>query len=157
MTTFDAVTSGKITSNGSSCTFAHTISSNSNRVLLVFATGDKITDTGVTLSCTYGGVAMSSLGTRHSGDDTNGFMTAFLLINPASGTANVVVTQSVSTGRISAGAMSFSDASQTAGDYTLTSAANSEASRPVATLLNGKESVDVIIARPQPIREARGG
>jgi hypothetical protein len=122
--TFDVVTSGQITSNGATCTFSHTISSNADRVLLVFATGDKIADAGVTLSCTYGGVAMTALGTRHAGDDVNGFMTVFLLINPTSGTANVVVTQSVATGRISAGAMSFSNASQTAGDYTLTTAIN---------------------------------
>lgn len=123
MATFDAVTQGKQAA-GTSLTVSHTVSANPNRVLIIFAAYSAASDAGVTLSCTYGGTAMTTLRTgtdavRHSGDGTNGFIQMFIMIAPPTGTANVVLTASAS-GDLALGAMSFSDARQTLYSYVAT-------------------------------------
>lgn len=122
MTTFDNVSSGSSTSS-TTVTVSHTVGSGSNRVLIVDGILGMNPDTD-TLSATYGGVGMTSIGVRHSNDQTAGKIERFVLIAPASGTANVVVTKTGGTTDVTmiAGCMSFSDASQTIGDYVFTSA-----------------------------------
>jgi len=112
---FDAVSSGNGT--GTTVTVSH-VCSGDNRVLIVDAALG-ISPDNRTLTATYNGVAMTSLGLRHSNDDTAGYIEKFILINPASGTHDIVVTRSgTGTPTLIVGGISFKNASQTLSDYT---------------------------------------
>jgi uncharacterized protein DUF4038/collagenase-like protein with putative collagen-binding domain len=68
-------------------------------VLLAGVSCDAATDTGMTLSATYNGVAMTSLAVRHSNDQTAGFLQVWQLDNPPTGSPhNVVVTETGGSG-----------------------------------------------------------
>lgn len=100
-------------------TWSHSCSG-TNRLLIVgvsFAAGGAYggTDFGVTLSATYNGIPMVSLGVRHSGEGADGFGQLFYLVNPPAGTYTVSVSQSGWTSNnadILAGSISFSGVSQ---------------------------------------------
>jgi len=112
---FDAVSSGVGT--GTTVTVPHTCSG-TNRVLIVDAVLGNSPD-NFTLSATYNGVAMTSLGLRHSNNNTAGFIEKFILINPAVGTNDIVVTRSAGTiTSLIVGGISFTGASQNLADYT---------------------------------------
>lgn len=103
----DAIGSGS--GSGSSLTFAHTCSG-SNRLLVVWVSYyDSLdTPTGVT----YNGVAMTAIpsSTAANGDYK---IAGYYLINPATGTNNVVISFTGSMFDIGAGSVSFTDAHQT--------------------------------------------
>lgn len=67
-------------------------------VLLAGVSCDAATDTSMTLSATYNGVAMTSVLVRHSNDQTAGFLQVFQLDSPPSGSHNVIVTESGGSG-----------------------------------------------------------
>jgi hypothetical protein len=86
--TIDASSSGSATAT--SVTFSHTVSSGSNRLLIVQAAAN--TDvTGSITGATYGGTAMTQIATF----DGNRIL-AWYMVAPPVGTANVVVSQDVS-------------------------------------------------------------
>lgn len=76
-------------SGASSRTFAHTVNT-SNEILIVCAFSNQVSNpiTGVT----YNGVSMTAIGTFQSGTGAGGLIFYYLL-NPATGTNNVVVSQ----------------------------------------------------------------
>jgi len=112
---FDAASSGNGT--GTTVTVSH-ICSGTNRVLIVDAVIGRNPDS-FTLTATYNGVAMTSLGLTHSNGSTAGFVEKFILINPDSGTHDIVVTRSAGTvDSFIVGGISFTGASQTLADYT---------------------------------------
>lgn len=79
--------------SGSSTSLAHTVGTSDNRLLLV---GISTRDRSVT-SVTYSGTPMILVGTINNGIDAR--ITIYRLINPPSGTANVVVNFSGSTSK----------------------------------------------------------
>lgn len=114
---FDAVGPSAAGATGTSpVTWSHTCSG-SQRVLLVgVAVGNTSgSDASNVVSVTYAGVAMTSIGIRHSNDNPFGFVQVFGLINPASGANNVVVTVTNSPDSIIGGSLSFNGADQTTG------------------------------------------
>jgi hypothetical protein len=102
----------------SSYTYNYTVSTGSNRLLLVGVLGDSTSDliTGVT----YGGVAMSLV------DATNGklhpaserWMYLFYLVNPSSGSNNVIISASGSCDRILSGCADYTGVNQGPPDNT---------------------------------------
>ena len=105
--TQDAVSSASTTA-AASLTFAHTVSSGSDRLLLVEVVINK---SGTTVSSvTYGGAALTKVGSA-----VNAMMDTELwyLTAPTAGTANVVVTASGGNPGITAGATSFLGVDQT--------------------------------------------
>lgn len=100
---------GSDSGSGSSLTFAHTCSG-SNRLLVVWVSyyDSFDTPTGVT----YNGVAMTAIpsSTAANGDYK---IAGYYLINPATGTNNVVISFTGSMFDIGAGSVSFTDAHQT--------------------------------------------
>jgi hypothetical protein len=99
---FDAVTNGSFTGGGASRTFSHTCGG-TNRILFV----NVHTNTDVVTGVTYNSVAM----TRVNGQATDFYITTWVLMNPASGANDVVVTCSAST-NIIPNAISYSGVSQ---------------------------------------------
>src|SRR3954470_17089795 len=77
---FDAVGPASTATNGttSPLTWTHVVAAGGTH-LLVYATWDNTPDTSATMSCTYNGVAMTSLGVRHTGGGTAGFLQAWSL------------------------------------------------------------------------------
>lgn len=110
-------TSTSNSANTSSLSFAHTVGSGANRLLMVTvqvgattASGNPPTVTGVT----YGGAAMTLVGSRVSGgggssDDVIAYI--YRMLAPPAGAANVVVTLGAA-GSIAAGATSFAGVNQ---------------------------------------------
>ncbi len=88
----DAITTVTSTST-SAATLSHTVGSSDNRLLLVGISSRERSVTGVT----YGGTALTLVGTLNSGPDCR--ITIYRLINPPSGTANVVVNFSGTLGK----------------------------------------------------------
>jgi fibronectin-binding autotransporter adhesin len=112
--TFDAVgpgPAGQGTATVTSITWSHTCSG-TNRYVIVGASYGKNPDTGVTMSATFGGTAMTSLGVIHSGGGTTGFVQLWALKNPTVG-ANTVVVTATTAGDISGGSISFNNVDQT--------------------------------------------
>ena len=91
----------------SSLTWAHTVGSGADRILIV---GVSIDDSGTTISSvTYGGTTLLLVGQR-AGTQTRAAI--YRLIAPSVGTSNVVVTLS-STDGVVGGAVSFTGVDQT--------------------------------------------
>ena len=95
--------------NIQNATFSHTVPADkTNRLLLVsFVTSASSASSGVT----YGGVAMTQISTGPVASTTANVQT-YYLINPTSGTANVVITRANS-GTIFAGAVNIANVDQT--------------------------------------------
>lgn len=95
--------------SGATLTFSHTTGSGSNRLLLVQAHIAEGTLNGIT----YNGVSLTSVANVTGGDmgTTRGVL--FRLINPDTGTYNVVITQS-SSNSIEGAALSYTGVHQTA-------------------------------------------
>lgn len=129
--TFDAVGPG---SSGSSApsgnppaalTWSHTISG-SNRLVVVTAIVSASTDAGISLSVTFGGVAMNATGAIHSNNSTVGFMQMFWLIAPATGAQTVSVSGTAGSVsyRFYGGSVSFNGVDQTYGVRNIKSVAS---------------------------------
>lgn len=134
---FDAVgpsAAGQTASNPTSVTWSHTCTG-SNRALLVFvAVGQNSGGDGTkTISgVTYAGVPMTHLGTRHTNDDTFGYLACYGLAAPATGANNVVVSFNSAPSVAECASESFTGVDQTTpfgtavtavGDSTLATAA----------------------------------
>jgi hypothetical protein len=95
--TFDAVgpsSSGSFNTSGNAQSWSHTCAAGDTE-LLVGCCQDMNPDTGVTMSATYNGVAMTSLGVAHPGGGTAGFLQVWRMANPPAGSAlTVTVTPS---------------------------------------------------------------
>jgi hypothetical protein len=93
--------------NGVSLTWAHTVGSGSNRILIV---GVSIHTTGSINSVTYAGVNLTKVGSISN----IGVISSELwyLVNPASGTHDVIVTASESVLNLAAGGMSYTGVDQ---------------------------------------------
>jgi hypothetical protein len=63
-----------------------------NRLVLVGVALGKNSDIGMSMSVTYGGTAMTSLGLVHTNNSTGGFVQLWRLIAPAVGAATVAIT-----------------------------------------------------------------
>lgn len=134
MITYDAAGSSSETAATTSITFSHTIGSGKNRVLLV---GTHVemggnTENAVT-GVTYGGVALTKI--RHRYDNTNANaarVEMWSLLNPASGTANVVVSYAISVNRAFACSVSYSNVYQVAAINTSTDDVVSSASPSIS-------------------------
>lgn len=135
---FDAVASSNVTAG--SLTFSHTCTG-SNRALTVGAT---CSDSTPTLSVTYGGVSMTSVAKRHSNDSSAGFVELFYLIAPATGANNVVVTLSSGTADLTGGAISFTGASQSAGDYANVVSAAGSGTTP-SVIVTGTAAASMVV------------
>jgi hypothetical protein len=111
---------------GTSGTVAHT-TSGTERVLYVAIDNEGGPDdfTGVT----YNGVAMAEIGTRVQEGTTGRYSHTYALINPASGTNNIVISRS-SSNQVNYAAVSYSGASQTVthGEFT-----TSQRAAPIGT------------------------
>ena len=98
----------------SSLSFSHTVYSGDNRLLMVgISTGASYsngTNASTVSSVTYGGMTMTLVGSVNAGGHVRTFM--YALVNPAVGTANVVVSTSASR-PVVAGATSFTGVDQT--------------------------------------------
>jgi len=97
---FDSYSNGSITS--SSITVAHTVTANSNAILVACVADDGIG----TVSATYNGDAMTEITNVL---DTNSYFkfTCFSLVNPDSGEHNIIVTRSNNSGSIYVKALSY--------------------------------------------------
>ena len=107
--TFDAVSSGS--ANGvSSITISHVVGTGTDRILLVGASTDPVDMTPVP-TATYNGVSMTAV---PSGLVAAGINRAqwFYLLNPASGTHDIVISWTGGNSYIVAGGISFSGVSQ---------------------------------------------
>jgi hypothetical protein len=116
-------------------TWIHTCSGTNRAVFVGIAVGVAVNDvdSSVTINgVTYGGVAMTFIGRRHSGDSNAGYTELWVLVNPATGAQNVVVTYtdagSIGLATIEEGSVSFTDVDQTTPyDGYVTAAGNSAA------------------------------
>jgi hypothetical protein len=112
---FDAVgpsSAGQSATATTTLTWSHTCAG-TNRYVLVGVSMGQFPDTGRTMSATFGGTSMTSLGLVHSGGSTAGLVQLFGLINPATGASTVTVTASGTTDTLSGGSVSFTGVDQT--------------------------------------------
>jgi uncharacterized repeat protein (TIGR01451 family) len=116
---FDASTSdsGRLTGTGTvTLTYAHTTTATANRLLIVGVDIDITNSTGTTVtSVTYGGTALTNLGTHNDAGNSRR-VEMWTLLAPASGTANVIVSVNVPTAAtvgVVTGATTFSGVDQT--------------------------------------------
>jgi hypothetical protein len=141
---FDAVgpSSSGTASVTSPLTWAHVCGAGAT-VLLVGVTCDAAADAGMVLSATYNGVAMTSLGLRHSNDQTAGYLQVFKLDSPASGSHSVVVTETGGSGLggLDGGSISFT------GSATVSAAQTAAGAGTTASLaFTGSASGNVVAA-----------
>lgn len=90
---FDAASTG-YNSGASSLTISHTVGSGSDRALVVAVACINSTDFLASATVTYGGVSMGSPVVTKSAGTGNNYVYVWALANPATGTANVVITPS---------------------------------------------------------------
>ncbi len=113
---FDAVgpsAAGASVTSGSSLSWNHTVTSSGSNLLLMVAVAVGGPDTNRTLSVTYNGVAMTSVGLVHSNNQAQGYVQLFSLKAPASGAHPVQVTLSGGNASLEAGSVSFTGVDQT--------------------------------------------
>jgi len=105
---FDAVgpSSTGTTSATSPLTWTHVCGASATD-LVVGATYDKATDTGGTMSATYNGVSMTSLGVWHTGGGTAGFLQMWYMSFPPTGSHSVSITFTNAPSGVNAGSISF--------------------------------------------------
>ncbi len=116
---FDASTStsGQLAGAGTpTLTYAHTTTATANRLLIVGVDIDITNSTGTTVtSVTYGGTALTKLGTHNDAGNSRR-VEMWTLLAPASGTANVIVSVNIPTAAnvgVVTGATTFSGVDQT--------------------------------------------
>ncbi|MDQ3195170.1 MAG: hypothetical protein M3Q32_02020 [Pseudomonadota bacterium] len=114
-TAFAAITIGNTSfgdSGGGALSFSHTVGAGSNRVLIVGISIDRTTMVNVISSVTYGGTTLTNIGNT-AGSSNTMRISLWRLVNPAVGTANVVVTPSINNIKYVAGAVSYFGVDQT--------------------------------------------
>jgi hypothetical protein len=98
--------SGASSAGSTTTSWGHTCTG-TNRLLIVGVAVGGNPSTGITTSVTYNGLAMTSIGSVASNNDTVGYVQLFRLVAPTVGTHSVVVTTSLTTSATSAGSVSF--------------------------------------------------
>ncbi|NNE66084.1 MAG: carboxypeptidase regulatory-like domain-containing protein [Pyrinomonadaceae bacterium] len=140
-----------------SVTWAHTVGANPSRAIYVGVSTSSTTlpafpsprVTGVT----YDGLAMASVGTQLSIDNRNS-VEIYRLLNPPSGTSNVVVTLLAGTANyVVGGAQSFSGVHQTTPEGTFITASGNDSSPTLVVPdgVPGDAVIDVLAASPTGI------
>ncbi len=89
-------------------TFAHTVGSGANRILIV---GANVNSNTITLSATYNGVAMTEIANKLNSFNHRSYL--WYLVAPNTGSNNIVVTPSSGTPDIGAAGVSYTGAKQT--------------------------------------------
>jgi len=147
-----AVTGGHF-DTGITNSWSHAATGTNRAVVVGVALGASTSDATLTThTCTYDGVAMTSLGLKHSNNQVNGFVELFGLVNPPTGTKTVVSFVQGSAGGIvssEAGSISFTGVDQTTPFGTAVTAAGDNSSGstpPQATVVSatGDMVVDVV-------------
>lgn len=100
------------TSSGASVSFSHTVGAGSNRILIVGMSIDQNTTVNAISGVSYGGTALTRIGDT-AGTTNTVRISLWRLINPASGSANVVVSSNVTNKDIVVGAISYFGVNQT--------------------------------------------
>jgi hypothetical protein len=121
---FDAVgpsAAGASAAAAASLTWAHTCGGSANAILAGASLG-KTSATSRTLTATYAGTAMAGGAQVASGTSANGMLRVFTLLNPTTGTNNVVVTLDSTTGDLTGGSVSMTGAGSFASQYSATAA-----------------------------------
>jgi hypothetical protein len=137
--TYDATGGGAKCANCTTLSWSHTDAGNA---LLVGVSVGKNGDAGLTAVATYNGTAMTLLKTVHTNNQTAGFLDVFGLVNPATGTHNVVVTETGGTAsEITGGSESFSGAAATG---TFGTAASAVGSSATASVTAGSTSGNIV-------------
>jgi hypothetical protein len=143
---FDAVGPSSAGQSGTltaSITWSHTCAG-ANRYAVVCASfGTSGSDAGITLSATFGGTSMASLGVVHSNNGTSGFVQLFGLVNPATGANTVVVTASSGTNDIVGGSISFTGVHQTT--PVGTAVTNFGAATPATVAVTGTTAGNMVV------------
>lgn len=160
-----ATTTGQSNST-STLTFSHTVSTGSDRLLMVgVSTGASYsngTNASTVNSVTYGGVTMTLVGSVNANGNVRTFM--YALVNPSVGTANVIVNTSASR-PIVAGATSFTGVHQTTpyGTFYSNSTTSSVSSASISGISSASNelvydvlAVDVDNSTPGILYEAGG-
>jgi len=140
---FDAVgpaaALGQTASTPTTVTWAHIVTgSNTALVVFVGVGQDSGSDATKTISgVTYNGVAMTQIGTpKHTNNSTSGYLACYGLINPTTGTNNVVVTFASAPSTAQCGSVSFTGANQTTAFGTPVTAAGNTALATAAVASN---------------------
>jgi hypothetical protein len=122
---FDAVgpSASGTTGASSPLTWTHVCGASATH-LLVGATWDGNPDGGGSLSATYNGVAMTSLGVWHCGGGTAGFLQVWALASPATGSHSVSVTAGGSPLGLNGGSVSFTGSATLSAVQTSVSSGN---------------------------------
>lgn len=146
---FDAVgpsSAGASSSASTSLTWSHTCTG-SNRALLVGVAMGKGTDTGISTTATYNGVAMTSLGVIHTGGGTAGYVQLFGLANPASGANTVAITAAGGTpGTLAGGSVSGTGVDQTTPFGTPVTVASPGAGTSISASVTGTTSGNMVVS-----------
>jgi hypothetical protein len=103
---FDAASGWSYNGGGSTCTVSHTVGAGSNRILVAYVA---TLNTGATMSATYNGVAMTAVGSVVGSSK----IWSFYLLNPDSGTHDIVFTSNASAD-MAGGGLSYTGAKQSA-------------------------------------------
>lgn len=155
---FDAYSSGYENSTDAEVTVSHTVGSGSNRVLYVIALNHNTADLLVGGTVTYNGVSLgSSIADQLAG--TTNKARVWRMIDPPSGTANVVVT-ATATAYLHVHVISVADADQTTPNGTIASSGSATQTSPVSntvTLSTGGLAIDVVCRRAAGATMTPGG
>ena len=127
---FDAVSQGTI-GGATSQTISHTVGSGSDRVLYVFSVCLNSTDFLASGTCSYNGTGLGSP-IASATVASNSFMYVWRMLDPPTGTANIVITPSASAFLHSFG-ISLSGADQSDPDGTITNTATGFPTSPNTT------------------------
>ena len=117
--TVDNFTVGSSTQASSTGTESHTVSASSKQKKILLVTVRTAGVDSTQSSCTYAGVAMTSLGTDICGSGNHTRQTCFYLLNPPTGTADIVVTKSNSSAHCKIIALSLYGAKQSAPTFAI--------------------------------------
>ncbi|HSX15668.1 MAG TPA: hypothetical protein VLF40_02670 [Candidatus Saccharimonadales bacterium] len=133
--------------------WSHVCSGSNRAVIVAAAFGNETgSDASVTLTAKFGDVAMTSLGSVHSGgagSHANGFVQMFGLTNPPAGTSGVTVTASGSgaTGRLQllGGSISFFNVNQTSSFGTAVTNSNSSVNSSITASVSTASSNNMVV------------
>jgi hypothetical protein len=141
---YDTSSSNSSASSGTTLSWSHTVSNQSNRVLVVGVTAEHSSSSCQASSVTYGGQSMTKITQNVAGTSTYQCSSLWYLLAPSAGTANVTVTYQSSITNKTAGAVGLYNVKQAAPDASNSSSSNSGAtSTSVTTLAAGSWVVDV--------------
>lgn len=143
----DGATTTATATAQSSITFAHTVNTQSNQVLVVTSAIEHTATTRTISSITYNGVGLTSaVGTTNS----NRRVEIWYLLNPSTGTNNVTITYSGTTDDIMAGATNLYNVAQQAPTQTATNTNDSANTTVTFTPTNDMSGVIEVIVNGTP-------